>query len=164
MSKNNACPPRRDFRSDSREYGKLRYCGAAQPINRTKNQGDILRRKTKSVLGARLILRLSRLQSKAENPDILGRRRQKACVDKYSCRKIKNQALLLKHYGLEQYKLLDGYINELEFNDETNREGHAAKVYFNAIFGKSFSRNDDVPVNAALNYGYSLICHALTVK
>lgn len=71
--------------------------------------------------------------------------------------KIKNQALLLKHYGLEQYKLLDGYINELEFNDETNREGHAAKVYFNAIFGKSFSRNDDVPVNAALNYGYSLI-------
>ena len=56
--------------------------------------------------------------------------------------KIKNQALLL---------------NELEFNDETNREGHAAKVYFNALFGKSFSRNDDVPVNAALNYGYSLI-------
>ena len=71
--------------------------------------------------------------------------------------KIKNQALLLKHYGLEQYKLLEGYINELEFNDETNREGHAAKVYFNALFGKSFSRNDDVPVNAALNYGYSLI-------
>lgn len=71
--------------------------------------------------------------------------------------KIKNQALLLKHYGLEQYKLLEGYINELEFNDGTNREGHAAKVYFNALFGKSFSRNDDVPVNAALNYGYSLI-------
>lgn len=30
-------------------------------------------------------------------------------------------------------------------------------MYFNALFGKSFSRNDDVPVNAALNYGYSLI-------
>ena len=80
-----------------------------------------------------------------------------ALLSQLTERKIKNQALLLKYYGLEQYKLLEGYINELEFNDETNREGHAAKVYFNALFGKSFSRNDDVPVNAALNYGYSLI-------
>ena len=47
---------------------------------------------------------------------------------------------LLKHYGLEQYKLLEGYINELEFNDETNREGHAAKVYFNAPFRKELQQ------------------------
>ena len=39
----------------------------------------------------------------------------------------------------------------------TTREGHAAKVYFNALFGKDFTRNDDNPINAALNYGYSLI-------
>lgn len=71
--------------------------------------------------------------------------------------KIKNQMLLLMHLNLEQYKMLEGYLEELEFNDETNREGHAAKVYFNALFGKSFSRSDDVPINAALNYGYSLI-------
>lgn len=71
--------------------------------------------------------------------------------------KIKNQMILLKHLELEQYKMLQGYLDELEFNDETNREGHAAKVYFNALFGKSFSRSDDVPINAALNYGYSLI-------
>lgn len=71
--------------------------------------------------------------------------------------KIKNQALLLKHFNLEQYKMLEGYIAELEFNDASNREGHAAKVYFNALFGKTFSRSDDVPVNAALNYGYSII-------
>lgn len=71
--------------------------------------------------------------------------------------KIKNQALLLGHYNFEQKAMLESYIEELEFNDETNREGHAAKVYFNAVFGKSFTRNDDSPVNAALNYGYSII-------
>ncbi len=71
--------------------------------------------------------------------------------------KIKNQAALLAHYNYEQCAMLETYLEELEFNDETNREGHAAKVYFNAIFGKSFTRSDDVPINAALNYGYSII-------
>ena len=71
--------------------------------------------------------------------------------------KIKNQASLLEFYGLEEALLLDSYVEELEFNDVTNREGHAAKVYFNAMFGKSFTRSDDIPINAALNYGYSII-------
>lgn len=71
--------------------------------------------------------------------------------------KIKNQATVLSYYGLEQSNQLLAYIDELELNDKTNREGHAAKVYFNALFGKSFSRNDDCPINAALNYGYSII-------
>jgi len=71
--------------------------------------------------------------------------------------KIKNQAAVLSYYGLEQSNQLLAYIDELELNDKTNREGHAAKVYFNALFGKSFSRNDDCPINAALNYGYSII-------
>ncbi|MDO4363303.1 MAG: type II CRISPR-associated endonuclease Cas1 [Clostridia bacterium] len=71
--------------------------------------------------------------------------------------KIKNQAQLLEHYGFEQNKMLFSYLEELEFNDATNREGHAAKVYFNALFGKSFTRSDDISTNAALNYGYSII-------
>lgn len=75
-------------------------------------------------------------------------------------RKIKNQSTVLKKYGLPQYQMLEQYLEELEFNDVTNREGHSAKVYFNALFGKSFTRNDDSPVNAALNYGYSLILSA----
>ena len=53
--------------------------------------------------------------------------------------------------------MLYDYIDEIEFNDESNREGHAAKVYFNAMFGKKFSRNDECPINAMLNYGYSII-------
>ena len=38
-----------------------------------------------------------------------------------------------------------------------NREGHAAKVYFNSLFGKGFSRDDMSSVNAALNYGYGIL-------
>ena len=74
--------------------------------------------------------------------------------------KIKNQSALLKAAGKDEYKKLDLYIDELEFYDETNREGQAAKVYFNALFGKSFSRQEDNCINASLNYGYSLILSA----
>ena len=35
--------------------------------------------------------------------------------------------------------------------------GHAAKVYFNALFGMDFSRTANNSINAALNYGYGII-------
>ncbi len=57
----------------------------------------------------------------------------------------------------EEAALLDSYIGQVERLDSTNREGHAAKVYFNALFGMHFTRSSETPVNAALNYGYSLI-------
>ena len=53
--------------------------------------------------------------------------------------------------------MLYGYIEEVQFGDVTNREGHAAKVYFNALFGMDFTRTTDNSLNAALNYGYSLL-------
>lgn len=56
--------------------------------------------------------------------------------------------------------LLSEYIREIQWYDETNREGHAAKVYFNALFGMDFSRSQDNYINAALNYGYSIILSA----
>ena len=71
--------------------------------------------------------------------------------------KIKQQALLLERYNKREAMMLYGYMEEIEFGDVTNREGHAAKVYFNAMFGKSFTRTDETPINAALNYGYSII-------
>lgn len=74
--------------------------------------------------------------------------------------KINNQRLVLKKYSKKEHLLLYSYLNELEYNDETNREGHAAKVYFNALFGKDFSRDDENNINAALNYGYSIILSA----
>ena len=71
--------------------------------------------------------------------------------------KILNQAENLEYFGLAEAQKLFNYVGEIEFFDKTNREGHAAKVYFNALFGKSFSRADDCPRNAALNYGYSIL-------
>lgn len=71
--------------------------------------------------------------------------------------KIRKQAEHLMDLNKPEANLLDRYIEEMAFGDETNREGHAAKVYFNALFGKDFTRTEDNPTNAALNYGYSLI-------
>lgn len=71
--------------------------------------------------------------------------------------KINKQATVLETFGKSEANMLRGYIEELEFGDASNREGHAAKVYFNALFGKSFTRADDNSINAALNYGYSIL-------
>ena len=69
----------------------------------------------------------------------------------------KQKELLQKLNYLNEAGLLQEYIREIQFGDATNREGHAAKVYFNELFGKEFSRTNDVPINAALNYGYGII-------
>lgn len=71
--------------------------------------------------------------------------------------KILMQANLLYEMKKEECDMLYRYIDEICFGDSTNREGHAAKVYFNSLFGKDFTRQNDCPTNAALNYGYSLI-------
>lgn len=74
--------------------------------------------------------------------------------------KIRNQARFLETLRKTEANMLKEYVKEIAFGDETNREGHAAKVYFNALFGKSFTRADECPINAALNYGYSIILSA----
>lgn len=74
--------------------------------------------------------------------------------------KIKKQKENLQFFNKEESILLQQYVEEIEFGDTTNREGHAAKVYFNALFGKDFSRTEDTMTNAALNYGYSIILSA----
>lgn len=74
--------------------------------------------------------------------------------------KIRKQAELLEEYGRKESKLLREYIEEIEYGDTTNREGHAAKVYFNALFGMDFTRTEENSLNAALNYGYGIILSA----
>ncbi len=76
--------------------------------------------------------------------------------------KIRKQEEFLREIGKKnQAEFLSGYISEVEPKDATNREGLAAKVYFNALFGMEFTRNDDSYTNAALNYGYSIILSAV---
>ena len=74
--------------------------------------------------------------------------------------KIFNQMQFLKKLNKEEYRLLEQYLSELEWNDNTNREGFAAKVYFNALYGMDFSRNKECFINVALDYGYSIILSA----
>lgn len=71
--------------------------------------------------------------------------------------KILNQAEMLSKYGFEANIKLMKYAEEIEPFDMTNREAHAAKVYFNSLFGKEFSRDDVNSINAALNYGYGIL-------
>lgn len=71
--------------------------------------------------------------------------------------KIRKQSEHLGEKGKIESELLRKYINEIQPGDESNREGHAAKVYFNALFGMDFSRTLECNINAALNYGYNVI-------
>ena len=72
--------------------------------------------------------------------------------------KIRNQ---MKHLYIKGEKdaaeLLHQYIRQIEPADATNREGHAAKVYFNALFGLDFTRSLECEINSALNYGYGIL-------
>ncbi len=74
--------------------------------------------------------------------------------------KITQQKHLLQDFNLHGSELLEEYLNDLQFNDLSNREGHAAKVYFNSIFGLEFNRAADDHINSALNYGYAVIMSA----
>ena len=87
---------------------------------------------------------------------------KKAVWTEIVAEKIRKQAELLEELDKEEGSLLNQYLDELQFGDESNREGHAAKVYFNALFGKSFSRSLENSINAALNYGYGIILSCFT--
>lgn len=70
--------------------------------------------------------------------------------------KLKNQINNLKNYHLD-YTTVQNELDELEVNDESNREAAAARKYFMIMFGKAFTRKNENVVNAALNYGYSIL-------
>ncbi len=75
--------------------------------------------------------------------------------------KIYRQYTCLYQFNRKTSEKLFDYIDEIEDGDKTNREGHAAKVYFNSLFGLDFSRTQDNFINASLNYGYSIILSAI---
>jgi CRISPR-associated protein Cas1 len=72
--------------------------------------------------------------------------------------KIMNQGVHLKAQGYhEKAESLLQLNSGLELFDPTNREGHAARIYFNRLFGNDFTRETDNDINAGLNYGYTLL-------
>ena len=70
--------------------------------------------------------------------------------------------VLRKYSHLEQADLIESYISQIKPGDFSNREGHAAKVYFNAHFGMGFTRRTQSTINGMLNYGYRLIMSSVS--
>lgn len=85
---------------------------------------------------------------------------QKIIVDK-----INNQAQALEKCVLSAAPGIKKHIDKLEFlarrvrsGDKDNKEGQAAQIYWQALFGKKFYRNQDEDgINAFLNYGYAIV-------
>lgn len=72
--------------------------------------------------------------------------------------KIREQSRFLLERDYEKEgKALEKIAEEVRSGDVTNREAQAARIYFAALFGTSFTRDSDIPINAALNYGYSIL-------
>ena len=75
--------------------------------------------------------------------------------------KLLAQARALKTVGLPVPDLLSVYARSVEAGDATNREGMAARVYFNTMFTRNFVRHAADETNYALNYGYSILLSAM---
>lgn len=76
--------------------------------------------------------------------------------------KITMQAELLRQVEHTAAKDVGSYVAQVRPGDSTNREGAAAKVYFRALFGDDFVRHAVDDVNAALNYGYTILNTAVS--
>lgn len=72
-------------------------------------------------------------------------------------RKILNQAACLRILNRPGADELAALAASVRSGDPDNREAVAAAVYFPALFGVGFSRDQDCLQNAALNYGYAII-------
>ena len=73
--------------------------------------------------------------------------------------KISNQIDVAKYLNisLDRIDIMQEFKENILLGDESNREGHVAKVYFNSIYGVGFSREDNTLPNICMNYGYSII-------
>lgn len=76
--------------------------------------------------------------------------------------KIKNQSKLLTKLGKDG-SVLKPYYSNVKSGDSDNREGLAARIYWNCLFGDDFVRDRNLPgINALLNYGYTILRSATT--
>lgn len=75
--------------------------------------------------------------------------------------KITNQRLLLENKGITDLDDLIRYEQGVMPGDIGNREGLAARIYFRHLFGSHFRRHSPDDINAALNYGYTILMSAV---
>lgn len=71
--------------------------------------------------------------------------------------KIQNQIGLLQKLGKDA-KILSPFMTDSKDKDLENKEGVAARLYFQELFGPGFIRNRaESGINAMLNYGYTIL-------
>lgn len=76
--------------------------------------------------------------------------------------KIRNQAALLDKVGQDGNILKPLYSN-VKSGDTDNREGIAARLYFQQLYGAGFIRDRVAPgINTLLNYGYTILRAAVS--
>ena len=76
--------------------------------------------------------------------------------------KINNQAAVLESNFKDGAEKLRFIARGAETGDDANAEGVAAAQYWKFLFGQDFVRDSANHINAALNYGYSLLRGAIT--
>lgn len=82
---------------------------------------------------------------------------KKKCWKQVVESKIANQGRLLEKYGKKADKLFESARN-VKSGDSTNREGYAAKLYWETLMGKDWYRDRfGLWPNNFLNYGYAIL-------
>ncbi|NOQ50371.1 MAG: type II CRISPR-associated endonuclease Cas1 [Mycoplasmataceae bacterium] len=78
--------------------------------------------------------------------------------------KIENQKFVMEDLKASEETLLkmDLYLKQINNGDKTNREAVAARLFFSQIYGYSFVRFTDTPINNALNYGYKILASRIS--
>ncbi len=76
--------------------------------------------------------------------------------------KVSLQAQALRLFNLDDAGVRK-WVKNVRSGDPENREASAALAYFPAMFGPSFRRGDDSPLNHHLNYGYA-VARAATAR
>lgn len=72
-------------------------------------------------------------------------------------RKMLNQISVLNYKNIEGTEELKSEIDKIEIGDTSNREAVVARKYFKLLYDNSFNRRENNEINAALNYGYSIL-------
>lgn len=78
--------------------------------------------------------------------------------------KLANQKKVLELIGadVDKIEMFNTYIGEITGHDDINREGTAAKVFFNALYEQEYTRFESDPINAVQNYGYAILSSSIS--
>ena len=87
-----------------------------------------------------------------------GRRNQKSIP----ADQIRQQIALLERLKINAPSNMSCFLEQVSEGDALNREGASASLYFKKLYGDSFVRHMPDDLNAALNYGYTILCSSIS--